>query len=85
MPWQSPIVWWPRHTPRIGISPRNRRMRSALTPASFGVHGPGEITRWLGRIATASSTDSASLRTTRTSRDRSISPNRCTRLKVNES
>jgi len=28
--------------PRIGIMPESRRTASVETPASFGVHGPGE-------------------------------------------
>ena len=50
-----------------------------------GVQGPGDITRWVGLIASAAFGVIWSLRTTFTGMDGSISPNRCTRFQVNES
>ena len=49
-----PIAWWPRHTPRIGIWPANSRISGTEMPASFGVHGPGEITICSGSHAAIS-------------------------------
>ncbi len=78
-----PIDWWPRHTPRIGITPAKRRIVSIEMPASFGVHGPGEITIRAGASWATPSTVSASLRSTRTSSP--SSPKYCARFQVNES
>ena len=61
------MLWWPRHTPRIGVVAPNRSITAIDTPASFGVHGPGEITMRCGASFSISSTVSASLRSTRTS------------------
>ena len=60
-----PSAWWPRQTPSSGTG--ERRTSSRLMPASSGVPGPGEITIFSGPSASASSTESASLRTTFTS------------------
>ena len=72
----------------IGSSSRRTRSArrsivSSVTPASFGVHGPGESTMWEGASASILSTSSSSLRNTFTSAP--SSPKYCTRLKVNES
>ncbi len=72
------IAWWPRHTPRIGTFPANRAISSSDTPASSGVHGPGETTTCDGAIAAISSTDAASLRNTVTASPNS--PKYCTRF-----
>ena len=37
--------WCPRQTPRMGMLPAKARIAATETPASFGVQGPGEITR----------------------------------------
>src|SRR5262245_42375459 len=39
-----PIDWCPRHTPKMGNRPARSRTQGSETPASFGVHGPGEMT-----------------------------------------
>ena len=75
-----PIAWWPRHTPKIGISPASSRSTSSDTPASSGVPGPGEIMMCDGFSARMPATSSASLRTTFTCCP--SSPRYCTRLKV---
>jgi hypothetical protein len=72
--------WWPRHTPRIGVVGPNRRTTSTDTPASAGVHGPGEITIRSGASSRICSTDSSSF--LRTSISAPNSPRYCTRLKV---
>jgi len=69
---------WPRQTPSIGTVPASVFSTSTDTPASLGVHGPGEITMRSGFKAAISATVSSSLRITFTS-----SPNSakyCTRL-----
>ena len=63
----SPMDWWPRQTPRMGISPAKRRMAATEMPASAGVHGPGEMSSRSGRRAASLSTVMASLRNTRIS------------------
>ena len=73
-----PMAWWPRQTPRIGISPAKRRIAASEMPASFGVQGPGETTIWAGFIFSMSDTVRALLRTTFTSAP--SSPKYCTRL-----
>ncbi|OHE84276.1 MAG: hypothetical protein A2190_13705 [Lysobacterales bacterium RIFOXYA1_FULL_69_10] len=75
-----PRLWWPRHTPRIGVVAPSSRITSTDTPASFGVHGPGEITMRSGASAWICATVSASLRTTSTSAPSTC--RYCTRLKV---
>ena len=74
-----PIAWWPRQTPRIGISPAKRRIAASEIPASFGVQGPGEIDdlRRLQPLHIVQH-DQSLLRTTFTSAP--SSPKYCTRL-----
>jgi len=67
------------------MRPANRRTTSQEMPASLGVHGPGEITRWLGAFAAISSPVIRSLRCTSSGMSGAISPMRCTRFQVNES
>lgn len=55
-------------------------MTSSDTPASFGVHGPGEITMRSGASFSICSTVSASLRSTRTSAPSAC--RYCTRFQV---
>src|SRR5881397_1363557 len=74
----SPIAWWPRQTPRIGIFPARACTRGTRMPASRGVHGPGESTAARGFRARTSATVSASLRYTTGSWPNS--PNSWTRL-----
>jgi hypothetical protein len=86
-PKAAPMLWWPRHTPRMGSLPAKCWMAATEMPASAGEQGPGEMTsrsmapassrRWI------SSTVISSLRTTVTSAP--SSPKYCTMLKVNES
>src|SRR4030065_31587 len=45
--------WWPKHTPRIGVERPKRPTAATETPASFGVHGPGEMTMCEGAGAQA--------------------------------
>ena len=53
------------HTPRTGVpASAKRRIASTDTPASAGVHGPGDTITRAGSRASSSSTVSASLRTT---------------------
>ncbi len=47
--------WWPRQTPKTGISGPNRSITAQEIPASRGDFGPGEITMWSGFIAAISS------------------------------
>ena len=61
-PKTCPIDWCPRQTPRIGIRPANRLTTSQEMPASSGVQGPGEITRWVGDFFAISSPVILSLR-----------------------
>ena len=78
-PYACPIDWWPRQTPSTG-TPRTLSTAEA-TPASFGVHGPGETSTCVGlrdAIAVMSS-----LLTTCTAAP--SSPRYCTRLNVKES
>ena len=49
-PKTAPMHWWPRQTPRIGISPARARMRPCDAPSS-GRPGPGEMRRASGRCA----------------------------------
>ena len=65
------------------VQPAGPAISSRQTPASFGVHGPGERTSRSGRRARISSASSASLRSTSTRAP--SSPRRWTRLKVKES
>ncbi len=62
----------------MGIFPAYVLMTSRLIPASFGVQGPGEMTRCEGASAAISAAGISSLRTTRTSCP--ISPRYWTRL-----
>ena len=57
-----PMLWCPRHTPRIGISPAKRWISGTEMPASFGVHGPGEMTMCAGASRAISSSVISSLR-----------------------
>jgi hypothetical protein len=82
-PYAAPMDWWPRQTPRIGVVGPSRRITSTETPASLGVHGPGETTIRSGARAAISSTVSSSLR--RTSISAPSSPRYCTRFQVKES
>ena len=75
-----PMHWCPRHTPKIGVVGANRFSTSLEMPASFGVHGPGEMMMCVGFSAAISSSVIWSLRTTFIGSAGSISPNRCTRL-----
>ncbi len=77
------MAWCPRQTPRMGSSPASDRMASRLTPASSGVHGPGEMASPSGRSARIPATSIWSFRKTRTSAP--SSPRYWTRLNVNES
>ena len=38
-----PIAWWPKQTPKIGHLLFAFSIKLRQTPASLGVHGPGEI------------------------------------------
>ena len=78
-----PMAWWPRHTPSIGTLPAKARTASSETPASSGVHGPGEMTMRSGRMSRRPAAPASSLRTTLTSAP--SSPRYCTRFQVNES
>ena len=62
------MAWWPRHTPSTG-TPASAKVRIASTdtPASAGVHGPGDTTTLSGARPTRSVVAAASLRTTSTS------------------
>ena len=73
-------AWWPRHTPRIGSLPANAWIAGTQTPASAGVHGPGDSTSALGLQLGDAFDVISSLRNTRTSSP--SSPKYCTRLKV---
>ena len=42
------MLWWPRHTPKIGNWPMKWRMAETEIPASLGEHGPGETTSLSG-------------------------------------
>ena len=54
--------------PRVGTPCSGKRSsRSTQTPASFGVHGPGETTTRSGTRSSSSSTSATSLRTTSSS------------------
>ena len=44
-----PMHWCPKHTPRIGILPLKFLITSRDIPASLGVHGPGDITKYSGK------------------------------------
>jgi len=46
-----------RHTPRIGSLPAKRLIAGTEMPASFGVHGPGEITMRSGASFSISASD----------------------------
>jgi hypothetical protein len=70
--------WCPRQTARIGVTPANRWTSSIGIPASFGVHGPGDIAIASGARAAIASTVIASLRSTATSAP--SSPKYCARL-----
>ena len=50
-----PMHWWPRQTPSSGIRGANRSITAFEIPASSGVHGPGEMIRWVGCFASISS------------------------------
>ena len=74
------VVLEATRTPKTGVVGPSRSISASDTPASFGVHGPGEITIRCGASRSICSTVSASLRSTRTS-----APSSCrywTRLKV---
>ena len=75
-----PIAWCPRHTPSSGTRPAAAAIRSRQIPASLGVQGPGDSTIASGCIASASATDSLSLR--HTSHWAPTSPRKWYRLKV---
>ncbi|MOA51468.1 hypothetical protein D3C78_1746200 [compost metagenome] len=40
----APMLWWPRHTPRMGSLPAKCLMAATEMPASAGEQGPGEAT-----------------------------------------
>ena len=63
--------------------PANRRITSIEIPASFGVHGPGEIAIASGARSAIASRPIASLRSTVTSAP--SSPKYWARFQVNES
>ena len=68
-----PIAWCPRHTPSSGrAAPAQAATSSRLIPASFGVHGPGEIRNPFAPLDSACPALIASLRTTSTSAPSSI-------------
>ena len=75
--------WCPRHTPSTGSFGPIFAMTSLEMPASFGVHGPGEMTTASGFSASISATVISSLRFTTGSAP--SSPKYWTRLYVNES
>ena len=82
-PYACPMAWWPRQTPKMGSSaPRSRRTASEM-PASFGVHGPGEMRMPWGARARMPATSMPSF--LKTSTLAPSSPRYWTRLKVNES
>ena len=59
----SPIAWWPRQTPRIGMrSAHATDHRASRCPASAGVPGPGDTTMPAGARRSISSTVIASFR-----------------------
>jgi hypothetical protein len=72
------MLWWPRHTPSIGILPANSLISGTEMPASFGVQGPGDTTMRSGASRSISASEISSLRNTRTSSP--SSPKYCTRL-----
>ena len=59
--------WWPRQTPRTGVSEPKWRITSLDIPAFSGVPGPGDTTILLGASSAISSSVVWSLRTTLTS------------------
>ncbi len=61
-PYTSPMAWWPRHTPRMGISPASSLITVMLTPALSGRPGPGEMRMASGAADRMPSTSMASLR-----------------------
>ena len=67
-PYATPMHWWPRHTPSVGTDGPSARISCVEMPASVGVQGPGDTTRWVGFRAAASFTVSESARSTRTRR-----------------
>ena len=67
----------------MGTRPAKRRTSSTEMPASFGVHGPGEMTMRSGARRSTSSSVMRSLRKTRTSAP--SSPRYWTRFQVKES
>ena len=75
-----PMHWCPRQTPKIGVVGANRVSTSFEMPASFGVHGPGEMMMCVGFSSAIWSSVIWSLRTTSIGSVGSISPNRWTRL-----
>src|SRR5579872_6704266 len=77
-PYASPMAWWPRHTPSVGITGPQRETTGTVIPASCGVHGPGDSTMAFGASAPTSSTVIASFRLTTGSAP--ISPRYWTRL-----
>jgi len=60
------------------MSGAKRRTAAVETPASAGVQGPGEMTRWVGPAAAISSRVTLSFRATVTLA--SSAPSICTRL-----
>src|SRR5262249_20161493 len=72
-----------RQMPSTGTWPPQARTASTLTPASAGVHGPGEITRPAGPSEATCSAVTSSLRTTSTEQPQATSM--CARLWVKES
>lgn len=61
----SPMHWWPRHTPKIGMRWPKAAITALLIPASLGVQGPGETMMCVGARASISPKEIASWRTTR--------------------
>ena len=48
-PSAAPMLWWPRHTPRIGSLPAKCCTAGTQMPASAGEQGPGDSTSCSGR------------------------------------
>jgi len=63
-PYAAATHWCPRHTPRIGVVARNRRITSVEIPASAGERGPGEMMMCDGPSAAISFSVVASWRRT---------------------
>ena len=77
----KPMHWWPRQTPSTGSFGPKWRMMSLLTPPSFGVQGPGEMTMCVGlRSSTCVDRDLVVAEDLASSSAGETSPSFCTRL-----